>query len=120
MRRSAVLFSPFVGPVRSTSATMMLRTSSTEHFLERKAVKKKWIRTGGMRVLEKDKVAERRESPLEMHDEETGWNQKKKRCGAIAVKIGMLGEYSEYMEWLPITVLQVSLLKPGGRSLSGP
>jgi len=45
-------------------------------------------------------------------DPTTGWDQSKRRAGVIARKLGMVSEYTEYMQCLPTTVLQVSSPAP--------
>lgn len=56
-----------------------------------------------------DQVEARRTAvdPRTLSDPSTGWDQRKRRTGLVAIKVGMTSEYSEYMEWLPLTVLQV-------------
>lgn len=99
---SAFGASSFVqGPVRA-AALVCVRDA------ERKRIKKKFMR-GWRSSVNKDQVEARRTAvdPRTLSDPSTGWDQRKRRTGLVAIKVGMTSEYSEYMEWLPLTVLQV-------------
>ena len=43
------------------------------------------------------------------NDPTTGWTQESRRVGTLAQKVGMIHEFDDWMNFVPLTVLFVSL-----------
>lgn len=47
---------------------------------------------------------------LPTYDPVTGWTSESRRVGALAQKVGMVHEFDDWLNFIPLTVLFVSLL----------
>jgi len=94
--------SPFVAAPARAAALACVRQG------ERTRTKRKFLR-GWLSSINKDQVEAYMAAPdlRKLADPTTGWDQSKRRAGVIARKLGMVSEYTEYMQCLPTTVLQI-------------